>query len=136
MATNAALFLFLAAAVLAVFAFASIVVWVNGPARERLARDRMALLKTLAESPSAQAREVLDYLREEDRKRTQKKEREERRGWVLGGLILLAVGIALAVMAVGLGDPKAASVGIIPFLIGCVLLGMAAFLARGGKEVR
>jgi hypothetical protein len=96
----------------------------------------MALLKTLAESPSAQAREVLDYLREEDRARRRKKEREERRGWIAGGLVLLAVGIALAVMAVGLGDPKAASVGAIPFLIGCVLLGIAPFVGRGGKEAR
>ena len=136
MATNAALFLFLAAAVIAVFAFASIVVWVNGPARERQARDRMALLKALADSPSPQAREVLEYLREEDRARTRKKEGEERRGWIVGGLILLAVGIALAVMAFGLGDPRAASVGIIPFLIGCVLLGVAGSFGRGKKEVR
>lgn len=136
MTTDAALFLFLAAVVIAVLAFASIVVWVNGPARERQVRDRMALLKTLAESPSAQAREVLDYLREEDRARTRKKEREERRGWTAGGLILLAVGIALAVMAVGLNNPKAASVGVIPVLIGCVLLGIAGFIGRGGKEAR
>lgn len=92
------------------------------------------LLKTLADSSSAQAREVLDYLREEDRARTKKKEREERRGWTAGGLILLAVGIALAVMAAGLGTPKAAGVGLIPFLIGCVLLGIAGFMGRGWKR--
>jgi Flp pilus assembly protein TadB len=136
MTGNPALFLFLAAAVIAVFAFASIFVWVNGPARERQARDRLALLKTLAESPSPQAREVLDYLREEDRSRARKKEREERRGWIVGGFVLIAIGIALAVMGIALGDPKAGSVGLIPFLIGCVLLGVAGFAARGGRETR
>jgi hypothetical protein len=96
----------------------------------------LALLKTLAESPSENARQVLEYLREEDRARTRKKEREERRGWIAGGLITLAVGVALAVMAVALGDPKAASAGIIPVAIGCVLLGIAAYMHRGGKESR
>jgi hypothetical protein len=136
MASSAALFLFLAAAVIVVFAFANIVVWVNGPARERQARDRLALLKALAENPTENARQVLEYLREEDRARTRKKEGEERRGWIAGGLITLAVGVALAMMAVVLGDPKAASVGIIPFLVGCVLLGIAAYMNRTGREAR
>ena len=76
MPTNAALFLFLAAAVIAVFAFSSIVVWVSTPARERQARDRLALLKTLAEHPGEHARQVLDLLREEDEAPARKKERE------------------------------------------------------------
>ena len=78
MPVNAALFLFLAAAVVAVFAFCSIVVWVSTPARERQARDRLALLKTLAEHPGENARQILEWLRTEDEKRTERKEREEK----------------------------------------------------------
>ena len=132
MPTNAALFLFLAAAVIAVFAFSSIVAWVSTPARERQARDRLALLKTLAEHPSEHARQVLDFLREEDEIRAKKKEREDQRGWIVGGLIVIAVGVGLGVMLVIPGDRGVWSVALIPFLIGCVLLGtgMLAYRTR------
>lgn len=137
MPTNAALFLFLAAAVIAVFAFSSIVAWVSTPARERQARDRLALLKTLAEHPGEHARQVLDLLRDEARAR--KKEREEQRGWIAGGLIVIAVGVGLGVMLVILGDRGDWTVALIPFLIGCVLLGVGALSPKAGqirKEVK
>lgn len=137
MPTNAALFLFLAAAVIAVFAFSSIVAWVSTPARERQARDRLALLKTLAEHPGEHARQVLDFLRDEARAR--KKEREEQRGWIAGGLIVIAVGVGLGVMLVILGDRGDWTVALIPFLIGCVLLGVGALSPKAGqirKEVK
>jgi hypothetical protein len=137
MPTNAALFLFLAAAVIAVFAFSSIVAWVSTPARERQARDRLALLKTLAEHPGEHARQVLDFLRDEARAR--KKEREEQRGWIAGGLIVIAVGVGLGVMLVILGDRGDWTVALIPFLIGCVLLGVGALFPKAGqirKEVK
>ena len=139
MPTNAALFLFLAAAVIAVFAFSSIVVWVSTPARERQARDRLALLKTLAEHPGEHARQVLDLLREEDEAPARKKEREEQKGWIAGGLIVIAVGVGLGVMLVILGDPGDWTVALIPFLIGCVLLGVGALFPKAGqirKEVK
>ena len=69
MTFNAAMFLFLAAAVVAVFAFCSIVVWVTTPSRERQARDRIALLKAVAENPGENARLVLELLRAEDERR-------------------------------------------------------------------
>jgi len=137
MPTNAALFLFLAAAVIAVFAFSSIVAWVSTPARERQARDRLALLKTLAEHPGEHARQMLDFLRDEARAR--KKEREEQRGWIAGGLIVIAVGVGLGVMLVILGDRGDWTVALIPFLIGCVLLGVGALFPKAGqirKEVK
>ena len=139
MPTNAALFLFLAAAVIAVFAFSSIVVWVSTPARERQARDRLALLKTLAEHPGEHARQVLDLLREEDEAPARKKEREEQKGWIAGGLIVIAVGVGLGVMLVILGDRGDWTVALIPFLIGCVLLGVGALFPKAGqirKEVK
>lgn len=124
MPVNAALFLFLAAAVVAVFAFCSIVVWVSTPSRERLARDRFALLKTLAEHPGENAGQILLMLRTEDEKRIERREREEKRGFILGGLIVTAVGLGLGIMLAILDDRGGAwSVALIPFLIGCVLLG-------------
>ena len=52
------LVVFLAAAVVAVFAFLSVVVWVTTPSHERQVRDRLALLKSLVEHPSENATQV------------------------------------------------------------------------------
>ena len=130
MSTNAALFLFLAAAIVAVFGFASIVAWINTPARERQNRDRLALLKTLAEHPDDHARQVLDYLREEEEARASRKQREEQRGWIAGGLIVIAVGVGLGVMLVALAERGIWTVALIPFLIGCVLLAVGALFPK------
>ncbi len=123
---TAALFLFLAAAIVAVFAFASIVVWVSGPARERQERDRLALLKTLAENPSPQAGDVLDWIRDQEAIRALRREREQRRNWIVSGEILIAVAVGLALMLAVMGDVDTWKVGVaagsIPFLVGCVLL--------------
>ena len=135
MESGTALFLFLAAAVVAVFAFCSIVVWVSAPARERQVRDRIALLKTLAENPSDTAREVLALLREEEGKGAARRQAEEKRGYVVGGLVVMAVGVGLGVMLVALGnDDGVWSVGLLPFLIGCVLLGAGLFLNRSNTQ--
>ncbi|HWB87081.1 MAG TPA: hypothetical protein VG675_23260 [Bryobacteraceae bacterium] len=128
MSISVAFILFLAATVIAVFAFLSIVVWVTAPARERQARDRLALLKAIAESPSAQASQVLDLIRKEDAARAERREREDRRGWIVGGLITMAVGIGSGLMASVAGNHDsvrlALAAALIPFLIGCVLLGV------------
>lgn len=134
MAVNAAMFLFLAAAVVAVFAFLSIVAWTTAPSKERLARDRFALLKTLAEQPGENAARVLEMLREEDEKGVERREGEERRGMILGGLIVMAVGLGLSGMLALLADRGEWSVGLIPLLIGCVLFG--AGLARKHRPSR
>ena len=115
----------------AVFAFCSLDVWVATPARERQARDRPALLKAVAENPGENARLVLEALREEEERRAKRRDREERRGTILGGLIVVTVGVGLGVMLAILGDHAGAwSVGLIPFLIGCVLLGAGVFAYR------
>jgi hypothetical protein len=117
------MFLFLGAAVVAVFAFCSIVVWVSAPAAERRSRDRLTLLKTLAEHPGENTRLVIELLREEDERRLENKLRAERRGWIVGGLIVMSVGTGLALMLVALGNRGEWAAGMIPFLIGCVLFG-------------
>jgi hypothetical protein len=124
MPANAAMFLFLAAAVVGVFAFLSIAVWVNGPSHERLARERLALLRSVAENQNANAREVLEMLRREDEQRAARKVREEHQGWIIGGLIVIAVGVGLGIMMIALEGGKTWTLALIPLLIGGVLLGV------------
>jgi hypothetical protein len=135
MSSGAALFLFLAAASIGLFAFLSVAVWSSAPAQERQARDRLALLKTLAEQPGENAARVLEMLMREEENKRLKKLREERRGYMLGGLITMVVGVALAVMFFVLpGKPGAWSVSLIPFLIGCVLFGAGVTINRNSAS--
>ncbi len=136
MQISAALFLFLAAAVVAVFAFLSIVVWVSTPSRERQVRDRLALLKTLAEQPGQNAAQILELLRTEDERRIERREREEKSGFIVGGLIVMAVGVGLGTMLLVLDSGGAWSVALIPFLIGCVLFGAGLFKNRAAAPSR
>ena len=141
MSVNAALFLFLAAAVVAVFAFCSIVVWVSTPPRERPAPDRLALLKTLAAHPGENAPQKFEWLRTEDEKRIERREREEKRGFIVGGLVVVAVGLGLGMMLAILDNRGGAwTVALIPFLIGCVLLGAGLLrnsrAGRSEKEIK
>lgn len=124
-----AMFLFLAAGAVGLFAFLSIAAWSGTQAGERKARDRFALLKTLAEAPGENAQRVLDLLREEDERQRIRREREERKGYLVGGLILIAVGVALGVMllAVAGGRSGTWTVGLIPGLIGVVLAAVGVF---------
>ena len=135
MSSGTALFLFLAAASIGLFAFLSVAVWASAPAQERQARDRLALLKTLAESPGENAARVLEMLLQEEENKRIRKLREERRGYMLGGLITMVVGVALAVMFVVLpSKPGAWSVSLIPFLIGCVLFGAGLAMNRNSAR--
>lgn len=133
MPVNAAMFLFLAAAVVAVFAFLSIAVWVSAPAQERRARDRMELLKTVAAQQGENASRVLDMLQAEDRRREERRREEERRGHILGGLILVAVGVGVGVLLALTREGAIWSVGLMLVLIGCVLVGNGLTL-RGGRS--
>ena len=135
MATNVALFLFLGAAVVAVFAFCSIVVWVSVPLRERQARERLALLQALAQNPGENALRVLEFLREEDARRAANRARQDRRGWIAGGLIMMAVGAGLGGMLLEIGDRGDWAVGLIPFMIGCVLVPVGALIKPGVPSV-
>jgi hypothetical protein len=126
MPVNAALFLFLAAIVVSVFAFLSVATWVTAPSKERQARDRFALLKTLAEQPGENAVRILDILQKEDQARAAKKARDERRSWTDSGIILIAIGLGLAGMLLIHGDRGDWSVGLIPLLLGLatILIGL------------
>jgi hypothetical protein len=114
---NAAIFMFLAATSVALFAFLSIVVWVHGQSAERKARDRFALLKALAENPGENAQRVLAYLSEEERGKLARREAEERKGYQVGGVVCMGCGIGLWVLI-----PNVIGVGLLVFLVGVALL--------------
>jgi predicted cobalt transporter CbtA len=121
--TNAALFLFLAALSVAVFAFLSIVVWLSTQAGERKARDRFALLKTLAENPGENAQRVLQLIRDEDDRKLASKDQEERKGFLVGGMVLVAIGIGLGIMMETMtGKSGSWTVGLMMALMGVALL--------------
>ncbi|MFN3322856.1 MAG: hypothetical protein ACK5AZ_05120 [Bryobacteraceae bacterium] len=123
MPVNAAMFLFLAAAVVAVFAFLSIAVWVSVPAQERQARERMELLKTLALQPGENAVRVLEMVREEDRKREEKRRQEQRRGYIVSGLILIAIGIGIGTLLWLTKAGAEWAIGFMFIMMGSVLVG-------------
>src|SRR3981081_2646495 len=118
MPTNVAMFLFLGAAVVAVFAFCSIVVWVSVPLRERQARERLPLLQALAQNPGENALRVLEFLREEDARREANRARQDRQGWIVGGLIMMAVGAGLGGKPLEIGDRRDRAGGRLPLMVG------------------
>lgn len=142
MLENSYLFIFLAATIVSVFAFLSIAVWASTRAQERQARDRFALLKTLAENPNQNAALVLDMLREQEDERLARKAHNEQRGRTFGGLTLIAVGSGLAIMLASIGDTEKPvwTVGLIPLLIGCVSVASGLYgrrsIPRVQKEIR
>jgi hypothetical protein len=119
---DGAMFLFLAAGAVGLFAFLSVATWVGTEAHSRKARDRTALLKSIAENPNENALKVLDLLREDEERERLRKQSEERKGYLVGGLATVASGVGLVIMFLAL-DAKAGvwSVGLIPLLIGVVL---------------
>jgi len=114
------LFFFLAVGAVSLFTFIAIAVWITARKQERLALYRSELLKKLAEQSGEGGRQVLAIMHEE----SAGKEREKRRGIILGGLICAAVGMGLIMLLGSIREPEInlAGVGMIPFLIGFVLV--------------
>ena len=94
-------FLFLAAGAVGLFAYLSVAHWVDASARDRQARDRLALLRRMAEQSPESAQSVLEQLRQEEaiaREHQQKEARKSRRNGMQTGAILIALGIGFGVM--------------------------------------
>ncbi len=131
MQPNTAMFLMIAAAVVAFFAFLSISSWSAAQARERRERDRYALLKAVAEQPGENAQRVLEAMKQQELQESARKQDEERRGYLVGGLVLLAVGTGLSVMLAAVSDkPHMWTVGLIMLLIGVVMTGVGVSMRR------
>ena len=67
---------------------------------------------------------MLEALRDQERQELFRKESEERRGYIIGGLATVASGIGISVMIGTLAaTPGTWTVGLIPLLVGVVLTG-------------
>jgi Flp pilus assembly protein TadB len=126
---NVALFLFIAAATVAVFAFLSVAYWVTARADERKVRDRYALLRKIAEQPVESAQLVIALVREEDarlERRARNRARQARRDGMQSGAILIAIGAGLSLMLYAIASGSHVwTVGLIPGLVGVVLFAFA-----------
>ncbi len=120
-------------ALVATFTLISIGVWVGSRKEEREAFYRADLLKKIAESPAESARQVIELMRDEERREELDAARQQVEGLRLGGFVLLAVGLGLGVMLELLSPSQNLwSVGLIPALIGVALLAyLFFFVARG-----
>jgi hypothetical protein len=93
----------------------------------------MELLKTVAAQPGENAARVLDMLREEDQRREDRRVEQERRGYVVGGLVTGAVGVGISTLLVLTKSGGAWSAGLLFVLIGAVLVGTGVYI-RGGRR--
>ena len=131
MTDDVAMFLFLAAGSVALFAFLSVAHWVSTHSAERMALERMALFRKLAETPVDAAAIVLAQLREDDARREHQeriKAQRNRRDSRQGGLVVLAVGIGLSIFLKAVAPEDAVwTLGIMLMLIGIVLVSFTFF---------
>ncbi len=105
---------------IALFSFLAVASWSDARRKEREAYYKSEMLKKLAETSGDGTKAAIELLHSEERRAALKR----REGIKLGGLITLAVGIALMVFlrAVATDDPGAYLAGLIPALIGAALL--------------
>ena len=78
-------FIFLAAGAIALFSFLSVGAWAGNRTAERIAIERLALYRKLAESPTSAIELVLAHLREEEARQESKDRERARRSRVPRG---------------------------------------------------
>ncbi len=116
--------LFVPLLLIAVFSFVAVLVWADTRRREREALYRSEMIKKVSETQGAGS--TVEFLREEDRIAA----RRSREGQRLGGLVTVAVGVALIAMLAGLERREHAYlVGLIPLLAGVAILVYSYVLA-------
>ena len=117
------IFMFLSVAAIALFSFVAVASWSDARRREREAYYRSETLKKIADGGGNAA---VEFLREEEKTAV----RRRREGMKLGGLITVAVGIGFMVfLKAQVREEPAYLIGLIPLLIGIVLLAYAYLLA-------
>lgn len=106
---------------IALFSFLAVASWSDARRKEREAYYKSEMLKKLAETSGEGTKAAIELLHSEERRAAIKR----REGIKLGGLITLAVGIALMVFLRAMAqqeDPGVYFAGLIPALIGAALL--------------
>jgi Flp pilus assembly protein TadB len=126
MLENLAMFWFIGAVVVALFAFLSVASWAGIRAEERKTVERYTLLRKVAEQPGESARLVLERLRAEDEEAAERRaarRSRQRLEKIQAGVVLIVVGVGLGVMLEAVGDSDGLwTVGLIPGLVGVVLV--------------
>jgi hypothetical protein len=128
MDASVAVFFFLAIGAIALFSFLSVATWAGTRQAERESYYRAEMLKKIAEM-GGERNPALEYLREQERIAAAKR----MGGFRLGGLINIAIGLALLILLHALVPVRGvALVGLIPLFIGAVLVAYGYWL--GPKE--
>jgi hypothetical protein len=126
----------LAAGAISFFAFFTVSYWANTRAAERRTQERYALLRQIADRPAESAQLVIELLREEDARldaKARQKLVKARQDSILGGWILVAVGVGMAIMMASVADdqPNLWTIGLLPGSIG---VAMIAFEVVSGRR--
>ena len=116
---------------IALFSFLSVAAWSDARRKERQEYYRNETLKKIAESSGEGAKAAIELLREQNKNTT----RRRFEGMKLGGLITAVVGIGVMVLLHGLVQSQPVYLaGLIPFLVGVVLMLYGFFLAPKPQE--
>ncbi len=116
---------------IALFSFLGVATWSDARRKERVAYYRSETLKKIAESSGEGARAAIELIREQE-KNAAKRRFEDMK---LGGLITAVVGIGVMVLLHGLVQSEPVYLaGLIPFLVGVVLMLYGFFLAPKPQE--
>lgn len=114
-----------------VFAFISVMTWMGERRKEREAFYRSEILKKIADGAGAGTQQILELIQQEQRDMRIR----TREGQKLGGLILVAVGLALIALLYMLVPEEAVWLsGLFPLLIGVVLLSYVFLLAPKSSD--
>jgi len=122
------LWMFLSIGAVALFVvFIPLVSWIDSRRKEREAFYKADTMRRLAESSGEGARAAIEMLREEDRLKRIK----TREGMKIGGLINMAVGLALMIFLHALETREPAYLcGLIPTMIGVAMLVYVFLLSK------
>ena len=111
---------------IALFSFLAVATWSDARRKERETFYKSETLKKIAESSGEGAKAAIELMREQEK--SVAKRRLE--GMKLGGLITAVVGIGVMALLHGLvRDEPVYLAGLIPFLVGVVLMLYGFFLA-------
>jgi hypothetical protein len=116
---------------IALFSFLAVASWSDARRRERETFYKSETLKKIAESSGEGARAAIELIREQEKNAANRRFE----GMKLGGLITAVVGIGVMVLLHGLvRDEPVYLAGLIPFLVGVVLMLYGFFLAPKPQE--
>ena len=116
---------------IALFSFLGVATWADARRKERETFYKSETLKKIAESSGEGARAAIELIREQEKNAANRRFE----GMKLGGLITAVVGIGVMVLLHGLVQSQPVYLaGLIPFLVGVVLMLYGFFLAPKPQE--